>query len=371
MTVISSFSINNCPILLGDLLVSGDENLQLSLSIPTIGEITKVFPKGSGFVPTGLTQKIAIMNDNLALAWAGSRISAKIIIGNLLKEAQKKSNWNFDDLSYFFADYDKEYGDDINFIGYSNDGERIFSFGYGTNQIKYNSENYGLVRLCGSGAINLRSSLNHFDNLSASRTTNPLESAVANTLVITTYMTGKERITCRNLSEYYGGGFEILSFVRRKFKKIDDITYLVWIGRQLRDLSWELSPPEICIKYYYLDDMLLIKRAEFKTQKRGTLTCDNEAVHIVTPIYRNANDVVLENINLSSFNSIFLCSFIILYCIDGSIEILNRINYSGDRSHLIKFIDNNKDILQIDINSNYIKSIFDSVMATNKMQQRK
>jgi len=33
----------------------------------------------------------------LALAWAGNRLSAQIIIRDLLKEAQKKRNWKLDD----------------------------------------------------------------------------------------------------------------------------------------------------------------------------------------------------------------------------------------------------------------------------------
>lgn len=366
MTVIASFNINTCPILLGDLLISGNENLQSFLNVPTIGEITKIFPKGSGFVPTGLRQKIAILNENLALAWAGARISAQIIISNLLKEAQKKANWKLGDLSYFFTDYDKEHANNVGIVGYSNDGKGIFSFGYGANQIKYHSEKYGLVRLCGSGATSLKSYLDNFNIPPASRTTNPLETAVGNTLAITTYMTGLEKTTGSNLIEYYGGGFEILSFVRRTFRKIDDITYLIWVGRQMSDLSWRLSLPETCIKYYYQDDILLIKKAEFKAQPTGTLTSVNKAVYIVAPIYRNVDNVVLKNINLSSFNSRFICSFIILYCVDGSVQVLNRINYSSERTHLIRFKDDTGEILQVDIHSDFIKSIFEGAMPTRQ-----
>src|SRR3989338_8969394 len=101
MTAIAGFNINRCPILLGDLLVStrGDENLKTNLSIPTIGEIEKIFPRGPGIIPTKLTQKVALLNDNLTLAWSGIKLSAQIIINALLREAKKKSSWSFDDLS--------------------------------------------------------------------------------------------------------------------------------------------------------------------------------------------------------------------------------------------------------------------------------
>ncbi len=89
MTVIATFSINACPILMGDLLISGDESPQSSLNVPTIGDIDQIFPQGSGYLPTSLNQKLSIMNDNLAIAWAGTKISANVIFRQLLKECKK------------------------------------------------------------------------------------------------------------------------------------------------------------------------------------------------------------------------------------------------------------------------------------------
>lgn len=364
MTVIATFSINTCPILLGDLLVSSNEQLQSTLNVPTIGEITQIFPKGSGFVPTGLRQKTAVVNDNLALAWAGTRISAQIIISQLLNECQKRTFWSLADLSSFFSSFDENHGTNVGIVGYSNDGNGLFSFGYGSDQTKYQSDKYGLVRLCGSGASDLRAHLDHFSIPPASRTTNPLETAVGNTLSITTYMTGVERTTGANLLEYYGGGFEIVSFIRKKFAKIDDITYLIWVGHQTGKSSWKLSMPERCIKYCYLDDVLLIRKVELEAQPSGVLKSANEAAYIVSPIYRTVDQALLKNIRLSSFNSRFLCSFIILHLLDGSVSILNRVNYSAQNSHLIKFDDDGKHLVSMDIHSDFVRTIFEGVDRT-------
>lgn len=359
MTVIAAFNVNQCPVLLGDLLISGNEDLHNTLNVPTIGEITKIFPKGSEFVPTALNQKVVIVNENLCLGWAGTRISAQIIISELLRESQRKPNWSFDDLSSFFSSFDNEHGDKVGVVGYSNDGKGIFSFGYGDNQLKYQSKKYGLVRLYGSGATKLKSYLDNFNIPPASIPTNPLETAVGNTLALTTYMTGLERITGSNLIEYYGGGFEIVSLIRKKFAKIDDVTYLIWVGRQMGDSSWRLSLPEISIKYHYYGDLLLVKRAEFKSQADGALKSDNKAVYVISPIYRNINEAQLGNIQLPSFNSRFICSFIILHSIDGSVQILNRISYSGQQSNPIIFREDISGTLYLDIRSEFVKSVFD------------
>jgi len=213
--------------------------------------------------------------------------------------------------------------------------------------------------------MRLKTYLDNFDIPLASRTTNPLETAVGNTLAITTYMTGLEKTTGSNLLEYYGGGFEILSFIRRKFTKIDDITYLIWVGHQMSDLTWRLSLPETCIKYFYHGDILLIKKVEVKAQSGGTLTSVNKAIYIVTPIYRNVEDVIIDNLKLSSFNSRFICSFVILYSVDGSVQVLNRINYSSEWTHPLRFKEDDGELLQMDIHSDFVKSIFDSTRPNN------
>jgi hypothetical protein len=363
MTVIASFSIQGFPVLVGDLLLSGDEDLNKTIQIPTLGEITKVFPKGSGYVPCGLKQKIAIVNDNIALAWAGTRLSAQIIISDLIKKARKKKYWTLDDLSYFFSNYNKEHGEKVCIVGFSNDGKGIFSFGYGINCINYESGHYGLVRLAGTGAADFKNYLDSFDIPPQLNTANPLEKAVGKTLVISTYMKGLESVSGNNLLQYYGGGFEILSYVRKKFKKIDDITYLVWNGRQVTNSSWELGLPRIAIKYSYSDDILLLRKEEFIPHSKDQVKRANKAIYVVAPIYRDINNNELKNIRLESFNSKFIGSFINLLCLDGSNSILSRVNYSGQHENPIRFRNEENENIFMDIKHEFIESIFKGMHA--------
>jgi len=302
MSVIATFSINQFPILLGDLLLSSDHNSETSLNLPTIGEITEIFPEGSGFIPIGLSQKVFVLNENLSLAWAGSKILAQGIIAELLRECQKKPFWESRDLEQFFRAFEAEL-DEVSILGYSNNGRGIFSFGFGRHESRDENENYGRLKLAGTGADDLKSHMNTFKPVLSGA--NPLENAVANTLWITSKMIGQERVSAQNLLNYYGGGFEIVSLVRKQFRKIDDFLCLIWRGFQMKDLSWRLALPEIAIKYFYIQDILLIKKIELKNQKNGSLKAVNKSIYLISPIIKNqAQDgLQLKNIKLSSFNS--------------------------------------------------------------------
>jgi hypothetical protein len=83
MTLISAFKIGVCPVVVGDLLLSGPERLEGETSIPVIGNITRVFPQGSGWSIVGLRQKVNLIAENCVVAWSDSQLAATIIIKEL------------------------------------------------------------------------------------------------------------------------------------------------------------------------------------------------------------------------------------------------------------------------------------------------
>lgn len=48
MTAVARLAINNYPLLIGDVLLSAPEVPGQFVSVPIIGDITTVFPEGSG-----------------------------------------------------------------------------------------------------------------------------------------------------------------------------------------------------------------------------------------------------------------------------------------------------------------------------------
>jgi hypothetical protein len=220
---------------------------------------------------------------------------------------------------------------------------------------------YGLIRYSGSGAKDLLSYLDNFDIAPASRKTNPLETAIGTILPIANFMNGMEVVNPINLFQQYGGGYEIASFINKKFKKIDDITYLLWFGKQNKDLSWGLSIPKVVIKYYYIDDLLIIRRFETSNKKNKLSSIMKEEIYAISPIYNQINLTNLKKIELQSFNSRFICSCIFLEDINGNPQVLSRINYSNQETNPIKFIENDNSKIEMHFKSDFVTSIFESI----------
>jgi len=76
--------------MLGDILMSGVERPGEPARLPTIENITEVFAEGSGLVPTGLRQKIAILSDDLIIGWSGDYIAARTVITDLYTKTKIK-----------------------------------------------------------------------------------------------------------------------------------------------------------------------------------------------------------------------------------------------------------------------------------------
>jgi hypothetical protein len=104
MTLCISYSLSGQPFVIGDLLISGDEKNH-DVSIPSIGNIVEVFPKGSGYSIIGLCQKVIVISSRLVIAWAGSLIAAEFVIKELRQLAGTRLD--FEILSNFFRYYRK------------------------------------------------------------------------------------------------------------------------------------------------------------------------------------------------------------------------------------------------------------------------
>jgi len=72
MTAVARFSIRDYPLLIGDLLLSGQELPGFSPVLPTVKDLSMHFPPGSDPVPRALSQKIVVVADNLVVAGQAS-----------------------------------------------------------------------------------------------------------------------------------------------------------------------------------------------------------------------------------------------------------------------------------------------------------
>ncbi len=107
MTIVSAFNVGKNPVVVGDLLLSGPERSEQSMGIPVVGDITQVFPVGSGWSIVGLRQKVNLVAPNCVIAWADSQLGASIVIKELRNMASCRPLC-FDDLAKYFTTLDPD-----------------------------------------------------------------------------------------------------------------------------------------------------------------------------------------------------------------------------------------------------------------------
>ena len=197
---------------------------------------------------------------------------------------------------------------------------------------------------------------------------NSLQYAISRTILSSSYLMGKEVTNIENLRSGYGGGYEMISYVNGKFRKIDDINHIIWIANEDNEGRWKLQLPRLFMKYEYCDDILMIRRGEFldKPFANGLIQMAmvNECVHLISPIYRHLSKHDLEDIRkkeLSSLNSRFLCHSILMFKKSGMVNCRPYLNYSGNGTNPIHF-SQNKNQVYLEIEPALIEQILKTVL---------
>jgi len=219
---------------MGDVILSGDEEVGVSPNIPTVGDTRSVFPEGSGFVITGLRQKIAVLGRNLVVGWAGGCSIAHTIIKDLRDRNSKTSPLTNDRLRSFFNDWEGEVkGQPVAFCGYLIDPNSLVAFNsaFNTEEVKFETELFGNICLLGSelATDNLRERLQSIQKLLEMRNEqgmmpSPVEVAVIFALQTSGVLLEYEMRSHQSLLNYFGGGYEVSSLGQRGFSKLNGVT---------------------------------------------------------------------------------------------------------------------------------------------------
>jgi len=333
MTLIATLTISNLPVLIGDALLSGEESGQ-NLAIPTIGNVSNVFPEGSGYTITGLRQKINIINENLAIGWAGSYIAAKTIISELKKQSnsQKLTRQSIHDFFREIYRNPSEWGANqgVAFLGYIADSEGIEHFEYSFNDCliyQTNSSRYGDVKICGSGNSYMENLLKKISrpSLGSGKIQTDFDDVVIECLTICGWLFNYEMSVSENLWSYYGGAYEIATLVEGRFQKLNDITYLAWIIENI-DIAPKLKLVNQGFKLAYIDDLLCIHTINFDGLRDITSTVldeneiyclfpqTNTHIYFILPIYKDISKSNLNKISeqrdLPRLTSEFNCNYL-------------------------------------------------------------
>ena len=338
MTIIASFVINNYPVLIGDIVTSGDEVVGKSCHIPTIGSIQKVFPEGSGYVINGVVQKLYCITSNLAIGFAGNIIAANLVLRELRNLCESNQDISLKDIaSYFTLGMDSWCKERLQATGFIKESKGIAPFSY--NAQGFQSKHLGEVRLCGTGTYGLKTIIESFDPSLSFPKVNPLELAVGYILGLINVLIGNEFITSNNLLEYYGGGYEIVTLVNGTFRKIQDISYVIWLVHVANNGDIKITVPQFVLKIYYVGDLLFIRKISLES-KDEIIGIKEESINVISSIGTTIIDKSkFVNHEPPSFNSPFTCHYFFIESGNGLSNVYSRIEYTGNNNYKFKIFE--------------------------------
>ena len=336
MTAVARLTIlNKCPILLGDLLITGPKKPGIKAMIPTIENVNSLFTSELGRIPYGMQQKVVIVSDNLMLGWSGDYLTAKEVICDIYTESEESRFTKTSLHKYFMLLPQRIWDQGVGFIGFIKDRNGIAYFGYRYKSIK--TKIFGNVGLLGTGSADLEKLLNRYTGIPKPMSGKPniLEVSISLTLSLSGILLNTELATLRSLQNFYGGGYEIATIVNGKFRKLDEIVYIFWIAR-ISEKGVHISQiPRHAMSFVYVDDILIIRSVSFnETKDRVSMS---QSGYSVPPMYRIISEQEIDTLHMPDLNQKWLCNYFLVTLPSGDKEIYSRIDYRPKDQRYVKF----------------------------------
>jgi len=364
MTVIASFVVNGCPVIIGDLLISGTTDSEHTIHLPTIGSIENIFTEGCEYVPTGLLQKVVVIDENLVIAWAGSVVGAKTALSEI-KLAHSRNRFTPDSLWQFIQEMenDPDY-DEIALICMIGDGDKIDRFGLRATYLTLGS--FEEIFVAGSGSERFLRSLNQMNNKDLTKL-DQTAAAIAVAMNIFGFLLFDEMAPpsehgLHSLFEYFGSGYEIATFIERKITKIDDIIFTFWLAEIVDEGAMLRLPPLRMYKYYYIDDCLYLYSLTLSIKSLSVDQSIPDEFDMKKEIYiinsLSGRPVKVDNIHEPELRAKWNVSYVWLTKKDGTVQGVSRFDYRPDRDSPIKIkedgIELNKEMVDDLMSSLYL-----------------
>jgi len=154
-----------------------------------------------------------------------------------------------------------------------------------------------------------------------------------------------ESATYGSLQSFYGGGYELASFVGGRFSKIDDITYIFWYA-EIRSEEPRVKlhiPPYRLMKLSYKGDTLIIRTLSGKRDPKTGKMPLRDSTHLISPVY----SIPEEDFDLSNrprMKSRINCNYVLVQNPFGEprIRIACRVDYDPGGSDFFEFIESHE-----------------------------
>ena len=216
MTLIASFTIQNHPVLIGDLMLSCrfDQQTHQPFSIPTHDDVNQLVPNATGRLITKLVQKVNLLSPRLVVAWSGNEDIARDAMFYLRETAMDKDlQWTT--ISDYLDGLPRQ-NTNLSLIGLfleriEDEGVRIKSFSWNSAEGRLsNRTSWPLIQNCfvaGTGTSSFGELAESAEKI-VSPEIAPLEKAILTTLSLLGKLMGRQLRNSEGLEQQYGGGFE-------------------------------------------------------------------------------------------------------------------------------------------------------------------
>ena len=362
MTLIAAVGIDTYPVVFGDLLISGPERLGAVPSIPPVGQVTNVFPAGSEGSILGLNQKVVLLGDHCVIAWAGNIEFARTVIG-ALRAMASNGPLSLPIMESYLAQLDPTVRDEVSFIGWVKDGEVFHQFWYRAAVAK--SAMFGQVSAGGSGAIDfvtLAAEIAGGTWNAPGRALTGLERAISSMLSATSLLLQAELSSQSNLLHYFGGGYEIATFIGDKFAKVGDMAFVFWMAH-VTDGQVALSGPWFVLKQDYAGESLLL---HLLLMRPGEISTDppivEEHQHVISPFGGTVDAAHATGVSWPGFEATFTCHVVLVH-LPTSIAVFNRIDYSESRAPMSIRFSLEASRISFEVNPQFSEELTQSIRA--------
>jgi hypothetical protein len=309
MTLIAGFFKNGVPIIMGDLLVSDNDQSEKILTLPSVGEISKQNFSDGQYSPSHLCQKALLLSSKLSICWAGNKRYASCFVKEIIKNNLHK-NPSYDALQTLYNEIVET--DNFSIIGLYRDGTemRIFDFNSLPVLDLITNPEFGYFKATGSGYGALLETMPNLKMNISSGDPNKLEQGISTALLLSSSLLSQELMTRSSLQELFGVGYEIIHPLGSGLNKFTDISYVFWQAEETTPGKWQLLPfPFVAFKYSYIGDFLVIRSVRCSSNsKNPSCNVDSDEIHVVNPIHRDIDPETMIGYKPESLNSKWICN---------------------------------------------------------------
>ena len=326
MTLVVAFPTPSGPALMGDLLLSAPapDDAQ-SVRVPTVGEVGRFVTHRPGWAIHGLAQKVVVIDDSCAVAWAGDMETAGAGIAAVRKLPRPLT---VEGIKAFWTQHNE--GRPLDQRA-SLVGAVVVAPGqaalFGTDGAPFRGKNLGTICANGSGV----EALNELDTLlgsirtSSNTVAGSARDAVARTLVLagillTNEVQGEQE--AGTLKLLFGGSYEFCFYAEKRFQKLDNFSFVIWTATVVDDKVYSLGP-KLVLKQQYIGDWLVVQSVRLELRNNGLAEGSLRMLqrHVVPPVYPSGP----EPAELLSFESHVVCHSFAVHAAQRGTAWFNRV----------------------------------------------